>query len=91
MKIESLTRIEKVITAASINLFGSGDHPVATVENLEDFKMPYVNECLGRALDNETVTAAAALSTIIEALNEEADKDECLISVDEMDEFLSYE
>ena len=69
MNIKSLTRIEKVITSAAINLFGCGNHPVATANNLTSFDADYVKECLARAADAETVTAAAALATIIEALD----------------------
>jgi len=46
-----------VVTFA-INNFGTGEHPVATAQNLDFFEAPYVRECLGRVIDSERVTEA---------------------------------
>lgn len=46
--ITQLSDPEKKLIASAINTYGDGQHPVATPDKLDYFKMGYIAHCLGR-------------------------------------------
>lgn len=43
------TPLEREIIVTAINLYGDGEHPVPTRDNLHYFAQDYVLECLGKS------------------------------------------
>lgn len=46
-----LTAHDKELLATAINVFGSGDHPVAQVDNLDFFDLTYLLNCLDKGIE----------------------------------------
>lgn len=46
-----LSPIDCGIIANAINVFGSGDHPCAQVDNLDYFDLPYLLDCLDKGIE----------------------------------------
>jgi len=48
LHFKDLTVVQKTLCCSIINKFGDGQHPVATVENLDGFEIEYLKELLAK-------------------------------------------
>jgi len=46
-----LTAHDKELIATAINVFGSGDHPAAQIDNLDFFDLTYLLECIDKGIE----------------------------------------
>lgn len=54
---------DRSIIANALNIFGSGDHPMAKVDNLNDFAVDYILKCLDSAIE-KTITEGYKIDAI---------------------------